>query len=167
MKTIAHFVNVTPKACGLYESTRELCMAECALGYDAKLVDMVGNRAEAESFRLDRGCEIANAEWAKDADVFVLHSAIPEALWNTKPTVMALHGPPEYVLYSELHGHKEGDGGFRTLVMYSTKPWIKKYVTFWERHVPFWKAVYGDDKIAFVQAGRPGGLQPRGRQVHL
>jgi glycosyltransferase involved in cell wall biosynthesis len=148
---IAHFVQVAPKRSGLYETTRDLCLAECELGYEAKLVDtswVENEQKPPTSFKMDRGLDVATMDWARDADVFVLHSLLPKELWGTKPTVLVLHGAPEYVFYSQVFGHKDGDGGHSTLIMYSTQDWIKKCVTFWPRHVPYWQTIYGDAKVA-------------------
>lgn len=152
---IAHFVYFAPKRSGLYETTRDLCAAEIALGYDAKLVDTawVDHKTPSPtSFRLDRGIDIATMEWAEDADIHVLHSRIPDALYGKKPAVVVLHGAPEYVFYSELFGHKQGDGGHTTLLNYGKQPFIKKFVTFWPRHLDYWKALFGDARVVFVNA---------------
>ena len=40
---IAHIVHVTPGACGMYETARDLVIAERAVGIDARLVDIRGH----------------------------------------------------------------------------------------------------------------------------
>jgi len=144
---IAHFVSFAPKRSGLYETVRDLCLSEIELNHEAKLVDSGDLNEERATFRFDRGVDIANIKWACEADVFVLHSMIPQKLWGSKPTVLVLHGAPEYVFYSQLFYHKAGDGGHSTLILYSTQDWIRKCVTFWPRHVPFWQIIFGDGKV--------------------
>lgn len=152
---IAHFVYYGPKRAGMYETARDLCLAECELGHDAKLVDTswVDLKEEPpQTFRYDRGLDVASVNWAADADVFVLHSRIPPGLAGKKPTVAVLHGAPEYVFYSELFRHKQGDGGYTTLIAYGKDESIRKFITFWPRHERYWKAILGDEKIEVVSA---------------
>jgi glycosyltransferase involved in cell wall biosynthesis len=152
---IAHFIFYGPRRAGIYETTRELVQAEAELGADAKIVDtaFVDEKREPEtSFRFDRGVDIATMEWAAEADVFVLHSQVPAPLTGQKPTVVALHGAPEYVFYSEIINHDRGDGGFSTILSYAKQDHMKKFVTFWKRHVDFWGIAIGDEKVAYCPA---------------
>ena len=147
---IAHFVNFTPRLSGLYETAREICEAECHLKHVAKLVDtswVHTNSPPPITFKYDRGVDIATMEWAKKADIHVLHSIIPKPLLGTKPTVLVLHGTPEYTFFSELMNHKHGDRSFSTLMMYSKMPFIHKYITFWQRHIDYWKPIFGNKVV--------------------
>lgn len=163
---IAHFVFYGPKRAGIYETSRDLCLAECELGHDAKLVDTSWHdRKEKppQTFRFDRGVDVATMEWALGADIHVLHSIIPPPLYGKKPAVVVLHGAPEYVFYSELFRHKDGDGGYTTLINYGKDKRVKKFVTFWPRHEEYWKAIMGDDNVAVVPAPvRAGEYTPDG-----
>ena len=146
---LAHFVHVAPRRSGLYETTRELCLGEIQFGHKAVLIDTswINNGSAPTTYKYDRGVDIAPPDWAKDADVHVLHSQIPPYLLGTKPSILCLHGAPEYVFYSQLFEHEKGDGGHTTLINYSKNPCFKRFVTFWPRHAEYWKIVYGDDKV--------------------
>ena len=150
---ICHFINYGPRLAGMYETCRELCAAECALGHEAKLVDtswMDAEKPEPNTFRFDRGVDIATSEWAVDADVHVLHSRIPPKLHGKKPVVMLLHGAPEYLFYSQVFHHNEGDGSHSTILHYGQDKAVKMFVTMWERHVPYWQAILGDDRVKLI-----------------
>jgi glycosyltransferase involved in cell wall biosynthesis len=147
---IAHFVGHTPKRSGLYETTRELCLGEVRLGHKAALIDTLWIGTENKpptTFQFDRGVDVAPLEWAIDADVHVLHSQVPVQVKGKAPIVMVLHGLPEYVFYSQLFDHDKGDGGHSTLINYGNDPHVTKFVTFWPRHVEYWKAIFGDKKV--------------------
>jgi glycosyltransferase involved in cell wall biosynthesis len=152
---IAHFIYYGPRRSGMYETTRDLCEAECKLGHEAKLIDtswITNKKPEPESFRFDRGVDVATTEWAKEADAHVLHSIIPQDLWGTKPTIVALHGAPEYCFYSELHSKTGKDKSFSTLLYYNKTGQVNKFVTFWEHHLPYWQTLFGDDNVSYVPA---------------
>lgn len=150
---IAHFVRYGPRRAGMYETTRELCAAECGLGHEAKLVDTefleTGGSAPT-TFKYDRGVDVATVEWAENADVHILHSRIPPDIYGKKPAVMILHGAPEYIFYSQVFRHKEGDGSHSTILHYGADENIKAFVTMWERHLPYWQAILGDDKVFHI-----------------
>jgi len=153
---IAHFVFYGPKRSGLYETTRELCKGEMDLGHDARLIDTSWCQEKTprpDISKLDRGVEVAPVDWGFEADVHVLHSMIPPELYGKKPIVVVCHGAPEYVFYSELLLNKEGDRGFSTLLAYGREPdKVNKFVTMWPRHLPFWRAVFGDKRVEYVPA---------------
>jgi glycosyltransferase involved in cell wall biosynthesis len=146
---IAHCVHVAPRRSGLYETTRELCYGEIQCGHKAALIDTswIGKTSAPTTYKYDRGVDIAPLDWARDADVHVLHSQIPPEILGTKPSVLCLHGAPEYVFYSQLFEHEKGDGGHNTLINYSKMSCFKRFVTFWPRHAEYWKLIYGDDKV--------------------
>lgn len=150
---ISHFVKYGPRRAGMYETARELCEAECALGHEAKLVDTSWIEAEQSpptTFKYDRGVDVATVEWAAEADVHVLHSRVPPQIYGKKPVVMVLHGAPEYLFYSQVFRRKEGDGSHTTILTYGNDERIKAFVTLWERHVSYWKAILGDDRVHLV-----------------
>jgi len=150
---IAHCVRYGPRRAGMYETTRELCEAECVLGHEAKLVDtewLETDKAPPTTFKFDRGVDVATVEWAAEADVHVLHSRIPPQIYGKKPAVMVLHGAPEYLFYSQVFNHKEGDGSHTTVLNYGNDERIQKYVTMWKRHLPYWQAILGDDRVQSI-----------------
>jgi len=150
---IAHCVKYGPRRAGMYETARELCQAECALSYEAKLVDtsfLENDQSPPATFKYDRGVDVATVEWAVDADVHVLHSRIPPQIYGKKPVVMVLHGAPEYLFYSQVFRRKEGDASHATILNYGNDERIKAFVTMWKRHVPYWQSILGDDRVHLI-----------------
>lgn len=149
---IAHFSFVGPYKCGMYETTRELCVAELEAGYDACLIDTSWypkGKPSVTSSR-DRGVDIKPLSWAADADIHALHSVIPSELYGKAPIACFLHGAPEYVFYSECFGHQKGDRGFSTLLLYAQDTKNKvQFVTLWDRHVDIWKTYLGNN-VSYV-----------------
>jgi len=137
---IAHFVNYGPHQAGMYETTREICEAECKAGHDAFLVDtsFVSTGSHPRStFTRDRGVDIAPPGVAKGADLHCLHNIIPSDLYGDAPIAMFLHGNPEYSFYSEVN---LGDRSFSTLLGYDKDEKIKQFITLWDRHTSIWES---------------------------
>lgn len=163
---VAHFTRYAPRRSGLYETSREMVEAEMKLGLDAFLVDTayVNNEGPKMTTRIfDRGVEVIPVEDAADADIYVLHSVIPDELRYKKPTIVILHGAPEYVFYSEVMEHEKGDRGFSTLLGYDKEKNIPAFVTLWKRHVPYWQSIFGENKVMYVPSGvNTGTFTPDG-----
>jgi len=151
---IAHFIFYGPRRSGMYETTRDLCAAECALGHDAKLIDTswIGKGNPPETSRIDRGIEVTTLDWALECDYHVMHSRIHDEVFGKKPTVLILHGAPEYCFYSELLNHDKGDRNFSTLLAYKRDERVQKFVTMWPRHLSYWRAILGDENVHLVKA---------------
>ena len=73
---VAHVVRVTPRKCGLYETTRELVVALRALGVDSKMVPFCGSKKDDYCEPEDRGAPITAENYLNEADVIVNHSAV-------------------------------------------------------------------------------------------
>jgi len=71
-------------------------------------------------------------------------------MYGSKPIVMLMHGMPEYVFYSEVCRHKQGERAFTTILAYAQEGKISRYVTMWKRHVPFWQELLGREKVFYV-----------------
>lgn len=138
---IVHFVQFGPRACGLYETAKDLIRAERQLGADALLVDM-DERGESRVGLRDGALVTVAPEAAYDADVLVRHSAIPSRYQTIGvPIVMCLHGRPEssYRLSAETDNdviqavaNKGRDARYRA------------FVTFWAEYAAFWRSLVGD-----------------------
>lgn len=145
---IAHFSALTPHGSGLYESTRELIIAENQIGgLDAGLINTFDLNGGME----DRGLVSKSWDWAENADVFVMHSHIPQFLEQNKdiPVVMILHGTPEDCLFSEIYIKEQFP--YSTLLMYRKKKNFKIFVSMWERDLDFWKPIFPD--VRYVPSG--------------
>jgi len=110
---VAHFTNWAPRESGMYESTKDQVKYEQREGLDSIFCD--ANRETPLETQVDDGW-FKPAPWddAKDADVFVMHSKIPDKLkpiMREKVSVAILHGPTEHMLLKEwMSGRK--DAGF-------------------------------------------------------
>jgi len=114
MKVI-HFTNWAPRKSGMYESVKDQIKYERREGVDSQLVDPHDHYKEGTR----EGKAVIDDGWfspipwkqAEEADVWVLHSFIPEALkplFDKKVTVAVLHGPNEHMLLKEwTSGRKE------------------------------------------------------------
>ena len=140
---------MTPLGSGLYESTRELIMAQNKIGgLDSGIVDTL----DVNGGKIDRGLESKSWDWAENADIFVMHSHVPKFLEKDvdAPIVMILHGTPEDCIYSELY--MKDQFPYSTLLMYrKNKKKYKMYVTMWERDLDFWKPLF--EGVRYVPAG--------------
>lgn len=149
---VAHACIVTPKRCGLYETTRELVAGLRARGVDSRLVDPTkATNKLYPSGDEDRGAPFADMGWAQTADVIVNHSGYdgtPLAETN-QPIVHVAHGRPRSSFISEVSGStpiysyhftKNADARFKVVV------------TFWPEHEPYLEVMFPDKPIRVVQS---------------
>jgi hypothetical protein len=146
---VAHSVVITPHRCGLYETTRELVAGLRALGVDSRMVDPAPREDVVKPKDEDRGALYASMGWGVDADLIVNHSGFDNTpLGATKqPWVLVAHGRPRSGFLSEVRG---------STPCYSWKgncnkqDRLKKVVTFWPEHVPYWQFIMPDKPIKIV-----------------
>ena len=136
---VVHFVAITPGRCGLYETTKDLVLAERKIGIDSQVVNVTlekdgfVNKDKIGEIIEDGEIKSVLLESAKDADILANHSYIPKECndWNI-PFVSFLHGRPEssFILSwtSKLKLHhifeaKRKDEHY------------KGFVTFWREHL--------------------------------
>lgn len=147
---IAHIAIVTPRRCGLYETTRELVMGLRELGLDSRIVDPqpqknpVGWKGEE-----DRGVPVDSLDWAKGADILVNHSGLGELEKLGKPVIHIAHGRPRHSFLSEASG---GTPIYSYHFKNNTDPNLKAVVTFWEQHKPYLDVMYPDKPVHHVQS---------------
>lgn len=167
---VAHWVGVTPNACGLYEHAKEQIKAERSVGIDAHAIDyrVVDNKEVVGEIKIDKWLTSKNLDWAKGADINVIHSGIPEKYKSAKPNILIMHGRPEYAFQLAL---KKGHSHYTE---YCKTRWDERYsfVTFWPEHLFTWSLIFPDHKMnyipSFVDTDRfsPGGatrnLEERG-----
>lgn len=103
---VAHFANYGANQAGIYGTARDLILAEREVGIDAQMIDFGSKAYPKWHSRVgikDGEITTISPEWAKSADILVRHSALPpEIVALNKPTVLALHGTPEYTVRLEL-----------------------------------------------------------------
>lgn len=149
---VAHFVQFAPHAAGIYETSRDLVLAERKVGINAQMIDYGGGKPP-ESSRIwckDGDVETVSPEWSDEADILVRHSAIPKRIYEKgKPIVMCLHGAPEYSFLLEHLGKT------RTLKELIVSNEILKYkacVTFWKQNIFHWEILLPGAKIEYCPA---------------
>lgn len=144
---VAHFAIVTPRLCGLYETTRELVVNLRAQGIDSRIVDPKPiNDIQRKS---DRGAPIDSMEWARNADVLVSHSGLGPMEDCGIPIVHVAHGRPRHSFLNEVEGNTPVYS-----YHYDTnkKPQFKAIVTFWRQHKPYLEVMYPDKPVRVVKA---------------
>jgi len=104
MMHVCHFTNFAPRQSGMYESTKDQIKYERRCGLQSDLVDPHDKHKDGRDV-VDDGW-LSPVPWsvAEKADVWVLHSFIPEKikhLFKDKVTVAILHGPTEHMLLKE------------------------------------------------------------------
>jgi len=139
---VVHTAQVTPHRCGLYETARDLVMAERALGIDARLLDP---RMSSD----DRGAPMAATAFAEQADVVVNHSALGPCEKMDKPIVHVMHGRPRSSFLLEVAGSTKV---YTYLAAQAKDARFKAFVTLWPEYVPYWSAILPPEKVKAVPA---------------
>uniref|UniRef100_A0A6M3J5Q1 Glycosyltransferase n=1 Tax=viral metagenome TaxID=1070528 RepID=A0A6M3J5Q1_9ZZZZ len=137
---VAHFGNFSPNKAGIHTAAKDLILAERSIGIESNYIDY-GSEPDCTFSRVwmkDGDVETVSPEWAiNEADIIVHHSAIPPQVEKTgKPTIMYLHGRPEY---SFMLDWLKKTGCLREEIHRTTLPQYKKFITFWPEHVSYWK----------------------------
>jgi FkbM family methyltransferase len=143
---IVHFTQFGPRASGLYETAKDLILAERKLGIDARMVDMDENN-NSRIGSTDGEIITDHPDIAIDADILIRHSAIPSKYQNIgKPIIMCLHGRPE----SSYRISASGQNMVIQAVANKAKDCrYKAFVTFWPEFVDAWSSLVGD-KLHYV-----------------
>lgn len=138
---VAHFARFAPHQAGIYETTKELILAERQIGIDAQMIDYGDDATKGQIYSRvglkDGDIVTISPDWALKADVLVRHSAIPKEIMEKGiPAIMCLHGAPEYSFMLE------HTGATRTLkeIMLSAKN-FKGLVTFWKENLLTWETL--------------------------
>lgn len=102
---VVHFANWAPRQSGMYESTKDQIKYERSEGLQSDLCDPHDKYKDGAADKVDDGwLTPIPHEAAKEADVWVLHSFIPDSIkaeFDKKITVAVLHGPNEHMLLKE------------------------------------------------------------------
>ena len=156
---VIHYAPFAPNRCGMYEAALDMMQADAKFGHQVDFVD-VGMTIKNERMPPTKGARDERGEFpiqaippeaAQDADVIVAHTGIPSE-WivsSQVPMVWILHGRPFACFRTE----RETNG-----ISYSLMPalgaWarIKKMVTFWPEHAPFWLACLPEKKLEVLKA---------------
>ena len=104
---VCHFSNWAPRQSGMYENTKDQIKYERGAGLQSELV--VSHNENPKDSE-DDWLKPITWEESKDADIWVMHSCIPEKLkplFKDKVTVAWLHGPTEHMILLEWASKRE------------------------------------------------------------
>lgn len=99
---VVHFANWAPSRSGMYESTKDQIKYERKAGLQSDFVDAY--RENPPKDKVDGWLKPITWNEATKADIWVLHSLIPEKikyLFDKKVTVAILHGPAIHMVLKE------------------------------------------------------------------
>jgi glycosyltransferase involved in cell wall biosynthesis/Fe-S-cluster containining protein len=143
---VAHSVYVVPGQSGLYATAHNMVLAERALGIDAQIVPLMPTDIEE-----DRGVPIAR-DGLKDCSVIVSHHGITELQRVTGlPLVYIMHGEPRLCHAHDLAGKTECFYS-KYFQGYRKVKQLKAFVMIREVDVPYWKHMYGPERLRVVNA---------------
>jgi len=149
---VAHFCRFAPTRSGQYGTTRDIILAEQAMGIDAGLVVTTEQPPLFYVPGLIDKSTIVNRDWAwgRDADIHVRHTAIPPR-YNIleKPTVMCLHGRPEN---SFMLGHLGKTNIYEIVANTAMNHREAAYVTFWKEYLFHWSMLIDKSILQYVPA---------------
>jgi len=164
---VVHFGRFAPHACGLYHTMKDLIKAERGVGIDAHFVDVVSEKGICKvqpPSKVDGLLTTSDVKEARDADVLVRHTSIPNDLENCGiPIMIAVHGRPESSLRLDQAGTIPVVEAFYNKGRDARH---KAFFTFWAEHLPFWRLIIPEKKLHFVPAmvdlmeWRPGNVKP-------
>ena len=138
---IVHFAQFGPRACGLYETVKDIILAERKLGVDARLVDCDG----IENVRVglkDGEITTDDPEICLDADLLIRHTAIPVKYHNIgKPVVMCLHGRPDSTFRLSID---KKEALIQAISNKASDARYKAFISFWPEFETAWRSLVGD-----------------------
>lgn len=151
---VAHFARFDPCRSGQYATVKDLITAERKLGIDAGFIDSDAcgacNHWFSNSGREDGSLKTYPSDWAKDADILIRHTALPQEFMELGiPIILCLHGRPESSFLLE-EQRTAPIISFLTEVANDER--YKAFVTFWEEHTIHWSSLLPKDKIHYVPA---------------
>jgi len=151
---IAHFCTFAPHRCGLYHTVKDLIKGERAIGIDAQMINARMEKIDGKNEISCGPCEedgwlkTIEPSWAEQADVLVLHSAMPdEYLKMGKPVIVACHGRPESSFLME---HRKIMGTWSSYYTRARNSAYMAFVTFWEETIPVLETLLPREKLFYV-----------------
>jgi glycosyltransferase involved in cell wall biosynthesis len=150
---IVHSAIVTPRLCGLYETTRDLVAAERKLGVDARIFNPLPEGDPKLKHQPkgpeDRGVPLCGPDWAAAADLVVSHSGHDgTVLSDTKqPVIHVAHGRP----VSTFIGQRKGEAPVYSYALNRRRdPRYRACVTFWPEHEPYHRTLWAPKPVHVV-----------------
>jgi glycosyltransferase involved in cell wall biosynthesis len=151
---VSHIVFCAPHTSGMYETARELVLAERELGINAHIVDPnpypeqaklkdgkpIGPVRPPDWFE-DRGVCIAPKSWVTESDVIVSHSGLfMEEVNKTKaPCFHIMHGRPRSSFLIEHYKQTPILSYYRDMAKNKR---VKQFITFWPEYKRYWEMLF-------------------------
>lgn len=141
---VAHFGHFAPYGAGMFHSICEQILAERLVGIDSQFIDWTAeNPIDGQYFsRVGLsydGVQTISPDWAKNCDILVRHSAIPNDIKNIgTPIVMVLHGRPAYSFMLEYTGQGPI---FSHMQGYAADSQYKAFLVLGEEYVNIWSQI--------------------------
>ena len=156
---IVHYAPFAPNACGLYEAARDMVIADFRVGHEVHLVDVgvtinneyiPGSVGKTDS-RGGTFISTSDPAIANNADILIAHTGIPDnwIVANQVPIIWIMHGRPAACFRPEQF--KKGHS-YSLMYLLSKWPRIKKMVTFWKHHIPYWEPIIPKEKLVCLDA---------------
>jgi len=162
MLRTAAFSVFGPGRCGLYHTARDLILSERAMGIDAQLCCVEGDKDVGQT---DGPITVQPWQYGLDADVWVRHSALhPELEGMDRPIIMALHGRPES---SYRLGVSDGNLIFDCVANRSADQRYRAFIYFWPEFRHHWEAIIPPEKLFYVPAMIDGPAYAGGKRLNL
>lgn len=149
---IAHFAPFAPHRAGLYETTRDMIVAERLAGAQSELVDVgvLGEkrRVGERDTRGREGHEVVALDYddVTDYDIYVCNGGIPESFLarTSAPVVQIMHGRPE----SSFRLSQRSELPVYDLYARRARdPRWCMWVTLWSEHLPYWRVLIPSEKL--------------------
>ena len=149
---IAHWSIWGPNRSGMYETTRDIVLAQRDNGIDCGFID-----AQSGQALTDGAFQTEGYAYADTADVYAMHLAIPQPyLTDGTPTAIFLHGHPLYSMQTELYQLEHAnDKPFTTVLNLMNRTEDTWFVSMWEQEQgAYWRALDNcRDRLRFVPRG--------------
>lgn len=147
---IAHAVKITPRRCGLYETTREIVKALRNVGYDSRLVEVGADNDLTVSVE-DRGVPVADMDWGVQSDLIISHSGYETTPLgkSSQPIIHVAHGRPKSSYLTE---QRRGTPIYSHYYQRNNHERWKAVVTLWKEHRLYWEVMFPDKPVCWVPA---------------
>jgi glycosyltransferase involved in cell wall biosynthesis len=101
---ILHFANYAPRKSGLYECTKDQIKFERKHGLDSQMA-LYEHENPDPNWNDDGWMKPVSWDWAKEADLFVIHRGLPREVEDKFPKtkhVVVIHGTADFLMLNEI-----------------------------------------------------------------
>jgi len=136
---LVHSLVVTPGHCGLYESAKDMIVAEEKLGHEVVVIEPLKASKGMKDDDLAVATDDQRTTFLAGADVLIDHSGCDaQMLASGLPIIHLRHSVPYRTFLESMDGELDVYTHCRTM---GADKRYKAFATFWDEHVPYWEAV--------------------------